>query len=447
MSVAPETGTVKRALSAHAAIGLLAGALLYLVSLTGTLAVFYQEWQRVEQPGVPEMTSIDPAAVPRAVENVLASDTKKTTHLYVHLPVDHLPRTTITTDFKAVHIDQNGAIAGPEEIAWSDFLVELHYTLNIPGIFGITIVGALGVMMLTLSLSGVIAHPRIFRDAFRLRARDNGGVGLADWHNRLSVWTLPFTLAIALTGALIGMATLTGYGVGQMSYGGDFEKVYAPIFGGEGKPDATPAGAPDVIPALAHMQRHYPQLPLSYVILHDPQTAGQHVQIVGLHDKRLIFGDYYNFDAQGRFHGSAGMADGDLGQQAAASNYNLHFGNFGGLPVKIAYALFGLALTAICATGTYIWLGKRRRRGIDEPRLRALWDAVVWGTPLALALSFVLRMTLGNAAPLVAGFWGAFALCLVAAMFITTPGKLTRWLSRALIAVCVLGAGLAVTAA
>ena len=96
----------------------------------------------------------------------------------------------------------------PERIAWNDFLVHLHYTLNLPSLVGITIVGAFGVMMLALSLSGVLAHPRIFRDAFRLRARNNAGVGLADWHNRLSVWTLPFGIAIALTGALIGLATL-----------------------------------------------------------------------------------------------------------------------------------------------------------------------------------------------------------------------------------------------
>jgi hypothetical protein len=33
------------------------------------------------------------------------------------------------------------------------------------------------------------------------------------------------------------------------------------------------------------------------------------------------------------------------------------FGNYGGLPVKIAYTLLRLALTAVCATETFIWLG------------------------------------------------------------------------------------------
>jgi uncharacterized iron-regulated membrane protein len=447
VTVAPESSTVKRALSAHAAIGLLAGALLYIVSLTGTVAVFYEEWQRIEQPDAPEMAAIDPQAVQRGVAAVLASEAGKprTTHLYVHLPVEALPRATITTDTQAVHLDASGAVAGKEEIAWSDFLVELHYVLNLPGIIGITIVGALGVMLLALSLSGVIAHPRIFRDAFRLRARARNGLGLADWHNRLSVWTLPFTLAIALTGALIGMASITAFGVAKTSYGGNLEAVYAPIFGDEGKPDRKAAPEPDVGASLGYMKAHYPGLRLTYVTLHDPMTAGQHIQIVGTPERRLVFGEYYNFDGQGRFLGTAGLSDGALGQQASASTYPLHFGNFGGLPVKIAYFVLGLALTGICATGTYIWLGKRRRRGLREPRLRAMWDAVIWGSPLILAATFILRRLLGNDLPLAAIFWLATAALLLVALFLPRPEKLDLVLRRSLALALLVGSAQAVS--
>ncbi|MFT5537734.1 MAG: putative iron-regulated membrane protein [Parasphingorhabdus sp.] len=402
-----EPATVKKSLSAHAAIGLIAGALLYIVSLTGTVAVFYQELQRVEQPNVPEMASIAPDAVQRGVEAVLASETGKptTTHLYVHLPDEELPRATITTDSQAVHLTQVGSLAEPEEIAWSDFLVKLHYTLNLPALVGITIVGILGVMMLALALSGVIAHPRVFRDAFRLRARNDNGIGLADWHNRLSVWTLPFSVAIALTGALIGIASVTAYAIAADDYDGDVEAVYGPIFGEEDEADPRPAPVPDVATAIAHMTREYPDVHLTYVILHDPLTKGQHVQMVGEHERRLVFGEYYAFNAEGDFEHRAGLADGELGQQAAASTYQLHFGTFGGLGVKLAYLLFGAALTAVCATGTYIWLGKRRRRGVEEPHIRGAWHGIILGTPIALAATFVARLIIGNDFPFAIAFW------------------------------------------
>lgn len=421
MSAEADTSLVKRALSAHAAIGLLAGALLYLICLSGTVLVFYQEWQRIEQPAAPEMSAIAPDAVQRAIENVLASeaDRPNTTHLYVHMPVAELPRATITTDSQAVHVDGRGTIVAPEENGWSEFLYAIHYRLTMPSLIGISIVGALGVMILALAISGVVAHPRIFRDAFRLRARNKNGVALGDWHNRMSVWTLPFTVAIAITGAVIGLSLLTAYGLASHYYEGDVDAVYAPVFGGEAEPDAAPAPIPDVAAALRAMEADYPDIEVSYAILHDPQTAGQHIQMVGLHDRRLIFGEYYAFDAAGNFEGATGLADGDIGQQAAASVYNLHFGNFGGLPVKIAYFVFGMMLTVVSATGVYIWLGKRRRRGINEPRLLAAWDAVVWGLPLALAVTLAARFLVGNAFPFAPVFWlialGLLVACIAVA--------------------------------
>jgi len=419
---------VKQALSAHAAIGLLAGALLYLVCLTGSLAVFGEEWQRIEQPDAPEMTVISPQSVQAAMGRVLESEKgrEKTTHLFVHLPTNGLPRTTVTTDHQAFHVDAQGRIAGPEENSWTEFLGQLHYLLHLPSLIGLTVVGVLGVMMLALSISGIVAHPRLFRDAFRLRARDRGGVVLADWHNRLGVWTLPFSIAIALTGAMIGLGTVTGQGVAGIFYKGDVEAVYAPIFGGEGEADKRPAAIPDVAAALRQMDQRFPEAKPTYVVVHDPLTAGQHVQIIADHPRRLIFGEYYHFDSQGRFQNKTGLSDGTAGQQTAASAYKLHFGNYGGLPVKIAYLLFGIALSGMIAVGTYIWLGKRERRGIRQPRLRNGWDGVVWGIPLALAITLAARLTAGNEAPLTAIFWGMTAAILLASLIVPP-----RWSIRA----------------
>ncbi|KZX87663.1 peptidase [Erythrobacter sp. HI0037] len=418
MSFAFAKDTVRKGLDAHSAIGLVCCALLYLICATGTAVVLYEEWQRFEQPDAPEMTSIAPAAVQQGIENVLAaeSDLDTTTHLYVHMPTEALPRTTITTDTQAFHVDADGAIVVPEENAWAEFLLALHYRLNLPAVYGMTLVGAFGAMIVALSISGIIAHPRIFRDAFRLRARRRDDVATVDWHNRLAVWSLPFALAIALTGAMIGLFYVSGGSMAASAYGGDSEAAIAPIFGAEAEADLTPAPVADAVPALTYMAREYPDVTPYYVILHDPSTAGQHVQIVGEHERRLIFGEYYAFGPQGEFHGTAGMADGTVGQQLAASTYNLHFGNYGGLPVKIAYIVFGLALTVVVATGTFIWLNKRARQGRPAPRLAAAWWGMVYGVPVALAATFIARLAIGNTAPFVALFWSVLALTIGVAL-------------------------------
>jgi uncharacterized iron-regulated membrane protein len=40
----------------------------------------------------------------------------------------------------------------------------------------------------------------------------------------------------------------------------------------------------------------------------------------------------------------------------------LHFGDYGGLPLKIIWALFDVASIVILGSGLYLWLVKRPRR-------------------------------------------------------------------------------------
>ena len=425
MTLALSKDTVRKAISAHSALGLICCALLYLICATGTAIVLYEEWQRFEQRDAPEMTAIAPASIQRGIENVLASESGQpaTTHLYVHLPTEALPRTTITTDTQAVHIDDQGRIARPEENAWAEFLLALHYRLNLPAVVGMSLVGLFGAMLTALTISGIAAHPRIFRDAFRLRARRGDDVATLDWHNRLAVWTIPFALAIASTGAMIGLFYISGSSLAASAYGGDSEAALAPVFGGEPEGNASPAPIPEVAPMLAFMEREYPETHPYYVILHDPGTVGQHLQIVAEHPRRLIFGEYYAFSGAGNFHGTAGMADGTIGQQLAASTYNLHFGNYGGLPVKIAYIVFGLAMTVVVATGTFIWLDKRERAGKSSHYLRAGWWGLIVGVPAGITMTLLARLALGNDAPFVAIFW---SVCLVTIAFWLLRAKRTH---------------------
>lgn len=413
---------VQRALGGHAAIGLLAGALLYIIALTGTVVVIHDRWQRWEQPNVAEMAALSPEAAQAGLQAVVAQDAAqnggkpKTTHLYIRMPNAGLPRAVVTSDHGGWYIDGAGRIAAREAHGWTEMVIGLHEYLHLPMTWGMLLVGVMGVALAALTVTGVLAHPRILRDAFRLRTRHDPQIARADWHNRLGVWTLPFVLAVTLTGAFIGLGS-AGFSVLARAYtGGDLEAAYAPIFGSEPKPDAQPAGLPDVATALRTLAARVPDARPTYVIVHDPATRGQHVQILAEHPRRLIYGENYRFDAAGGWRGPVGLSDGALGQQAAASAYNLHFGNYGGLPVEMLYMLFGLALCGVTATGTTLWLCKRRRRGMGNDRLDACWTATVWGTPLALIWTGWLRGAAGPDAPLVAAYWGLMAAGLVLAI-------------------------------
>ncbi|MBA4801749.1 MAG: PepSY domain-containing protein [Euryhalocaulis sp.] len=419
-------GFVAKALSGHMAIGVAVSALLYILTISGTLLVFHQELERWEQPGAPEIAALSPDAAERAAQAIIDRQGQSTTHLYVGLPTAEFPRSVITTDHGAAFANSDGSLAGREHFPWTQFVLDMHYYLHIPGVLGLTIVGILGVMMVAMAMTGFLAHPRILKDAFSMRL-GRGRLTQADLHNRLSVWTAPFHIAVSATGAILGLASIVAFGIALANFNGDTGKVFEPVFGSEPPPDESPAQLADVSAALGHFEAQGHNAIPTYVIVHDPQTAGQHIQIIAEHPDRVIFGEYYNYNAAGEFQSTTGMSDGAIGQQVSASLYQLHFGSFGGIPVKAIYVLLGLALAVIIASGMRIYFLKRAEKGRPAVRLDCAWTAIVWGMPAALGFAY-----LGNAAAgleggaLTAIFWLSLMVFIIAAMVAARPDAVSR---------------------
>ena len=443
MSSATNQSLVKRALSGHASLGLVAAALIYLIALTGTMVVVLEKWQRWEQPDIAESLTLSPEAAQAAIPNVLQRerDLPSTEHLYIRMPTEDLPRAVVTTDNKAWYVDAAGNVVGREAHTWTEFVAALHIHLTLPIVWGMILVGALGVALAALLVTGVLAHPKIFKDAFRLRSRHEPALARADWHNRLGVWTLPFALAIALTGAFIGLSYAGAGTLAQAYSKGDIEPVYATIFGNEPAHNPAPAPMANIARAMETVAQRFPETVPTYVVVHDPMTKGQFVQIIAEHPRRLIYGEVYSFDGAGEYLGKVGTSDGEIGRQAAASTYNLHFGNYAGLPVEIAYIVLGVALCVITSTGITLWLRKRSRKGLPTEHMAAAWAIVVWGIPLALLAMAWLRFVGGPDVPLVVGFWSLLLLGLLTA--VTQPQLVSDKQVRRTLGVTLMASGAA----
>ena len=61
----------------------------------------------------------------------------------------------------------------------------------------------------------------------------------------------------------------------------EYEAVFEPVFGGEPPADETHAPLANIQKALEFMNANHAEKPLLYVILHDPGTKGQYLQIMG----------------------------------------------------------------------------------------------------------------------------------------------------------------------
>jgi uncharacterized iron-regulated membrane protein len=404
-------GFVRDMLAGHSALGLAFGGLIYLVCLTGTLAVFVSELQVWEQPDAPVVTAPGAAAIDRAAHVALEAAGEPVEALYVSVPAiggQHLIVTARGAKEKSWMADRNGNLAAENRAGWTDFVGELHMTVMLPAPWGGTLVGVIGDGLLALLLSGVLAHPRIFRDAFALRLCGARRLREADLHNRLSVWALPFHLAVTLTGAFFGLSTILIYVLAAIAYGGNSSQVLAALDGPQVSANAAPQTLPSIVDLLAQVRIARPEGHPTFVGVERPVTVGQRVTIMVDAPRHLTRGDEFYFDGAGRNLRAGGTAAGTIALEVYATAASLHFGTFGGETVKLIYGLLGLALTVISAGGVSIWLIRRRDQARALPRIEKAWAGIVWGAPVSIAIAAIATQALKTSPSPV--FWVAWLI-------------------------------------
>jgi uncharacterized iron-regulated membrane protein len=420
---------IKQMLHAHKWMGVSLGAVLYLICLSGTVLVFGHEFERWQQPHIDEFDTLSPRAIDNARQQILQrSDTSPET-IWVMPPTDGMPRAHVTTAEHEWFTDSEGNLTEVplEEAGFAAMLRHLHYYLHLPENFGMIIVGIFGVMLLGLALSGVLAHPAIIKDAFKLRLEQSYRLQQTDIHNRLSVWSLPFSLMIALTGAYIGLISVMVVVAAPLLYNNDRTAIMDAVYGADPIMDGEISPF-DTRRALDELRRIAPEAEPIYLAYQHPGSRKQFLEIAATLPGRLTYSEIYRFNSAGDYVNHQGLSDGPVARVVAYSVYRLHFGQFGGFGVKLLYVVFGLALTVVCAGGINIWLAKRKR----ETRINSAWAALVWGTPLGLSGSALLSVFVPTLAT--GTFWGITALVLVAGIVTNCATKVRaslQWLLSA----------------
>ena len=429
------SGFVRSVLAGHSALGLFFAALLYMVCLSGTITVFRAEIQQWEQPGVAAGRAA-PEAVERALGDIykLKSDQHgEALHsVAVFNNPDREPRPIATWsvdggEFGARYVDlKTGALLEETHTPFAEYLENLHVHLRLPSPWGIYLVGLIGVAMLSLVVSGLLAHPRIFKDAFHLRRGGSMRLQEADLHNRMSVWALPFHLTISFTGAFLGLSFFIVGILAFIAYDGDQEAAVRAILGPQATEDHDPRPLPGGSSMFADAQARTGLSQVNYVLAEHPGTAGQILTVEMNAPRDLSTGEVLYYDAEGTFIEASGSAFGSFGPQTVAAMGPLHFGWFGGLATKLAYLVFGLASTLVASTGVSIWLARRREQGRPTPVWERVWTTAAWGGALACAAP-------GLFAPLgEAWFNPVLILCLAVSLALAFTLKSPRAVSRTL---------------
>jgi uncharacterized iron-regulated membrane protein len=352
-------------------------------------------------------------------------------HIFASLPTGGQPRLRVYVGavedqpLKEWMADGSGRLVAEMHNPWTNFIQGLHLYLHLPSTWGLFVVGLTGVALLSSLISGVLAHPRVFRDAFHLRWGGSKRLQEADMHNRIGVWALPFHVIISLTGALLGLTTVLMSVLAFAAFKGDVDKAYSFFFPPAPADDPRPAPLAPLAPMFEQVAREAPGAQFSYITFEHPGETGQSVQITAIRLNALNRGDTWVFDGTGKLmEGGYSDSNGTVGNALLQAVSTLHFGWFGGWPVKIAYILLGAGLTAVTASGVAIWLARRRDKGRPAPRLERIWTAFCWSQPPAYGLTALLAL-LAPAVPLVP-VWIFASLAALATAMVWTPARISR---------------------
>jgi uncharacterized iron-regulated membrane protein len=445
---------VRAMLAGHSALGIAFAALIYIVCLTGTLTVFAYELKRWEQPDTPR---IEGSLTPEAVANALQGAYQKALALnaahdiFLMGPSSTQPRLLANfhdhdTGIEGHWIaDAAGNLVVEEKAPWAEFITELHVRLHLPNTWGLFLVGLTGVALLSSLISGLLSHPRLFKDAFSLRWGGSLRLQEADLHNRLGVWGLPFHVVVSTTGALLGLSTLIVGVLALAAFEGDSEKAFASILGPLPTADETAAPVPDLKAMIEKVRAAHPDAEFSSAFVRHIGKAGQIVNLGMKTPGHLATSNAYYFDGTGNSLGEGGLETGTIGQQILGALPPLHFGWFGGLPVKIAYGILGLALTIVTHSGVAIWLARRREQGRPAPHWEKVWTALAWSQPLAFAAA-ALVIFAGSEAFAIPAYLATTIVCMLAAQLAReacTAGRIIRLLAGLAILAAIAWHGLA----
>lgn len=268
------------------------------------------------------------------------------------------------TDMTLLFLDRStGASLGPVPRGGvMEFILELH-TEMLLGLPGMVFLGTMGMAFLISLVSGAVLYVPFMRKlAFGTLRRDKSErVGRIDQHNFVGIITLGWALVIGLTGAINAFADpLT-----EAWQNGEVARMTAAY---AGEPPLAPADYGSVDRAMASAKAALPgRSPQFIAFPGGAWSSGHHYAIFFQGDRPLT--SYLLTPAlvdarTGVLTDARAMP---LVNQALMLSKPLHFGDYGGLPLKIVWTLLTLATIWVLWTGLLLWL--RRKPGEIERRV------------------------------------------------------------------------------
>lgn len=356
----------------HKWTSLVCTVFLLMLCLTGLPLVFHDEIDRLGggarlfgMPGVgssgnaPGLLPLDAmmakalAARPGEVPLFMAFDNDQPSMTITTGPRPDAPGSQMT--IQLFDRSTGRSLGQEQEIGVMHFLLQLHTDMFL-GLPGMLFLGAMGVLFAAALVSGVILYAPFMRklEFGTLRTTRSARLKWLDYHNLLGIVALAWMMVVGVTGVINTLEKPIN-ALWQRNELAAMTREYAD------KSALAPSRYGSLDKAMAEARKVLP---------------GNNPQFIGFPGGRFSSKHHYAVFFQGdtpltEHLLTPALIDAETGAFTAARTmpwYNkvlslsrpLHFGDYGGLPLKLLWAALDLITIVILVTGLYLWLGKRR---------------------------------------------------------------------------------------
>jgi uncharacterized iron-regulated membrane protein len=366
----------------HKWTGLVSTAFMLLLCVTGLPLIFHHEighltGSEVQAPAMPagtplanmdDVVAAAQALHPQRVVQYVFRDPDETELWMVGLN-DSVAATeggrTVAVDARTAQV-----LAQPKfDEGFMHVMLTLHVEM-FAGLPGKLFLGLMGLLMVIAVVSGLVLYPPFMRKIeFGTVRRDRSPrVKWLDLHNLLGIVTLVWALVVSATGVINTWADL----VIKLWQFDQLARMTAPY---KGQP------APERLGSLEQAVRaavaHEPAMKLGFVAFPGTLFSSEHHYAIFMRGTEPLTARLFKpvlVDAQtGQVTDSRELP---WYVTALLVSQPLHFGDYGGMPMKVIWALLDLVTIVLLTSGLVLWAKRRRTSEVDadDPlRVGATW--------------------------------------------------------------------------
>jgi uncharacterized iron-regulated membrane protein len=342
----------------HRWAGGLIGLLLTVLGLSGALLVWDGALVRLpgaSDPLVEDVGQLAEITERAAADGALTRITFANDELRLH--------EAAFRDGGGAYFRQDGSVVERWQTMWERpelWLFDLHHYL-FAGDNGATIAGVAGLAAVVFTITGIILWWRTRRKfALRLLPRALKPGPIVHHHRDLGVIAAPLLLLSSATGALMVFPALQ-----RAVFGAGFEAQAA-------TPSAPAAGRP-LTAALEQSKARYPDAAIRRISISSEAGKPINVRLKQPFEWTPNGRTQLSFDARtGTLLSVQDPANGSRGAALQETIYPLHSANVGGIWLKLAMTLSGLAMAMLGSLTTYsFWFRRIAKRRVRSSRPRA----------------------------------------------------------------------------